>query len=99
MTESAWAGRALIIGVCLGLVLLPQIAFAQNVDPTTSVTQILTFLTSGFGRGVVALIIAVIGIGCMIGHHPLYAIATVCLGAFMLFGAQFYATNWFGAGG
>jgi len=82
--------------VIAALLFLPDPAHAQNVDPTTIVTAILTWLTGPFGKAAIAVIIGVVAFACMLGHHPYAALGAVVLGAFLLFGSQFFVTTFVG---
>jgi type IV secretory pathway VirB2 component (pilin) len=82
--------------VIAALLFLPDPAYAQNVDPTTIVTAILTWLTGPFGKAAIAVIIGVVAFACMLGHHPYAALGAVVLGAFLLFGSQFFVTTFVG---
>jgi type IV secretory pathway VirB2 component (pilin) len=82
--------------VIAALLFLPDPAQAQNVDPTTIVTAILTWLTGAFGKAAIAVIIGVVAFACMLGHHPYAALGAVVLGAFLLFGSQFFVTTFVG---
>lgn len=78
------------------LLLLPDLAFAQNVDPTATVTNILTWLSGPFGKVAIAVVIGITAFACMLGHHPYAALGSVVLGAFLLFGSNFFVTNFIG---
>jgi type IV secretory pathway VirB2 component (pilin) len=82
--------------VIAALLFLPDPAHAQNVDPTTIVTAILTWLTGPFGKAAIAVVIGVVAFACMLGHHPYAALGAVVLGAFLLFGSQFFVTTFVG---
>ena len=82
--------------VIAALLFLPDPAHAQNVDPTTIVTAILAWLTGAFGKAAIAVIIGVVAFACMLGHHPYAALGAVVLGAFLLFGSQFFVTTFVG---
>jgi type IV secretory pathway VirB2 component (pilin) len=92
-----WGDRCLPMLILGGLLVLPGIAHAQTVDPTAIVTAILTWLTGPFGKAAVAVVVAITAFACMLGHHPYAALGAVVLGAFLLFGAQFFVTQFVGA--
>jgi type IV secretory pathway VirB2 component (pilin) len=92
--EKTWSWVLAIL--VLGLVIVPQYAFAQTVDPTTAVTAMETWITGPFAKILIAFLLAVVGIACVIGHHPFAAVGVVCLGAFLIFGSQFFVTQFFG---
>jgi type IV secretory pathway VirB2 component (pilin) len=37
-----------------------------------------------------------VAFACMLGHHPYAALGAVVLGAFLLFGSQFFVTTFVG---
>jgi type IV secretory pathway VirB2 component (pilin) len=91
-----WAARvALVLFVALA-VLGPAQADAQTVDPTQIVTSILTWLTGPFGKAAVAVVVGITAFACMLGHHPYAALGAVVLGTFLLFGSQFFVTQFVG---
>ncbi len=94
-----WYMRVAVI-VFIGLLLYaPYSAYADGgtVDPTTIVTAILTWLTGPFGKVAVAVVVGISAFACMLGHHPYAALGSLVLGAFLLFGSQFFV-NTFVAG-
>lgn len=91
-----WSIRVAVF-VFVGLLLYaPYAAYAQQVDPTTIVTQILTWLTGPFGKAAVAVVVGISAFACMLGHHPYAALGSLVLGAFLLFGSQFFVTTFVG---
>ena len=82
--------------VIAALLFLPDSAHAQNVDPTTIVTAILTWLTGAIGKATTPMTTAIAAFACMLGHHPYAALGAVVLGAFLLFGSQFFVTTFVG---
>lgn len=88
--------RFVLTAVIVTALLLPDLAFAQNVDPTATVTNILTWLSGPFGKVAIAVVIGITAFACMLGHHPYAALGSVVLGAFLLFGSNFFVTNFIG---
>jgi type IV secretory pathway VirB2 component (pilin) len=84
-----------VLGVLL-IALSPTVAVAQTVDPTTIITSILTWLTGPFGKAAVAVVLGITAFACMLGHHPYAALGAVVLGAFLLFGSQFFVSTFVG---
>lgn len=87
------AGLIVAIVVCS---LVPNIAFAQTVDPTSIVMSILTWLTGPFGKAAVAVVVGISAFAAMLGHHPYAALGSVVLGAMLLFGSQFFVQTFVG---
>jgi len=91
-----WGAHSIPIFLVGALLILPGIAHAQTVDPTTIVTAILTWLTGSFGKAAVAAVIAVTAFACLLGRHPYAALGACVLGAMLLFGSQFFVTTFVG---
>lgn len=84
------------IGFVVLLVLSPEMAWAQVVDPTSIVTSVLAWLTGPFGKAAVGLAVAGVGFACILGHHPMAGLGVLLLGAFLIFGGQFFVTQFVG---